>query len=276
MVRSPFTGGWLRRFHSSPAEPTTRLVCLPHAGGSASSFFQLSAAAPDSVEVLCVQYPGRQDRLGERCVDRVDELADRILESLGPWLDRPVALFGHSLGATVGFEVAHRLEADGVVPRHFFASSSRAPSRWRQDGIHLLPDADLVAELLQLGGTDRDVFDDHDLVRLTLPAIRADYRAAETYRPKPLPALSGSMSVLIGDRDTRVTPGEARAWRQYTVGSCAFYQFPGGHFYVQEQLPAVIELIAQRLRPSGAGRGRSGCVRPSPPSPPADQRGDSP
>src|SRR5438093_882622 len=98
-------GLWIRRFQPLP-DARARLLCLPHAGGSASFFLPVAHALAPDVEVLAVQYPGRQDRRGEDCVDNVPEFADRLLDALAGWLDRPLALFGHSMGALVGFELA--------------------------------------------------------------------------------------------------------------------------------------------------------------------------
>lgn len=118
---------WIRRFH--PAGPASaRLVCLPHAGGAASYYFSLSRALSPGVEVLAIQYPGRQERQLERRRETVAELADEITEVIRPLADQPLYLFGHSLGATVAFEVARRLEAADVKLAHMFVSARRAPA----------------------------------------------------------------------------------------------------------------------------------------------------
>ncbi|MFF2330065.1 MULTISPECIES: thioesterase II family protein [unclassified Streptomyces] len=100
---------WLRRFHPAP-DRAVRPVCLPHAGGAASFFFPLSRALSADLDVLAVQYPGRQDRWQEKGVESLDELARQVYESIAPLADRPLALFGHSMGATLAFEVARLLE----------------------------------------------------------------------------------------------------------------------------------------------------------------------
>ncbi|WP_138796198.1 thioesterase II family protein, partial [Escherichia coli] len=136
------------------AEPPTRLVCFPHAGGSAAYFHGVSRALSPAVDVLAVQYPGRQDRRHEPLIDSIDGLAARVREELAPWTDRPLALFGHSMGAMVAFEVALRLTADGAAPSVLFASGRRAPSRYREESVHLHDDAGIMAELSRLDGTD--------------------------------------------------------------------------------------------------------------------------
>ncbi|MFI1358710.1 thioesterase II family protein [Streptomyces sp. NPDC020898] len=234
---------WIRRFH--PAQrATARVVCLPHAGGSASFSFPLSRALAPSLEVLAVQYPGRQDRIAEPCVDDLGKLADLVLEELVPWLDLPVVLFGHSMGATVAFEVAARLRRRGVVPLTLFASGRRAPSAHREESTYLLDDDTLVANVFRLAGADLEV-PDEEVVRMTLPAIRNDYKAAETYRYEPGEPLSCPVTVLTGDRDPRVTAEEAAAWAGHTTARCEVRTFSGGHFFLARHLPEITALVTE-------------------------------
>ncbi|MEU9148259.1 alpha/beta fold hydrolase [Streptomyces sp. NPDC048349] len=244
-VRTP--SAWLRRFHPADRAPV-RLFCFPHAGGSASYYFPVSRALSPRADVVAVQYPGRQDRRHEACVDDVRTLADRVFAELWPWCDRPVALFGHSLGATLAFEVALRLEAAGVTPAALFASGRRAPSRHRDDErLHLAPDDRLLATIRRMSGTDPAVLADDELLRAVLPAIRGDYKAAETYRYLPGPALACPVVVLNGDSDPEVSSQEAAAWAGHTEGPCSFHLFPGGHFYLNQHAAEVIGLVRQQL-----------------------------
>ncbi|MDX3538892.1 alpha/beta fold hydrolase [Streptomyces sp. MB09-01] len=257
------TSVWLRRFHPAEDAPV-RLFCFPHAGGSASYYFPVSRALSPDADVLAVQYPGRQDRRHERCVDDLHELADRVVAELRPWCDRPVALFGHSLGASLAFEVARRMEAAGdPAPVALFASGRRAPSRPRENQlVHLAPDEQLLARIKGMNGTDPAVLADDELLRSVLPAIRGDYKAAETYRYRPGPALTSPVTVLTGDSDPEVTAEEAAAWADHTVGPFALHRFPGGHFYLNEHVAEVIALIRGGLAQPVLSR--PGAVRTSP------------
>lgn len=234
---------WVRRFRPAP-DAATRLLCLPYAGGSASYFLPVSKALTPAVDVLAVQYPGRQDRLAEPLVDSVEGLADRLVPLLDAYLDRPLRIFGHSLGASVAFEVARRLEARGVVPAALFVSGRRAPSQERDETVHLLDDAGLLTEVQALDGTDAAVFDDPELVQMVLPSLRNDYRAAETYRYRPGSPLTCPVHALTGDADPRVTVAEAAAWAGHTSGEFTLTTFSGGHFYLTDHLPAILDLLA--------------------------------
>lgn len=234
---------WIRRFHPAPEADRT-LVCFPHAGGSASSCLSVSTALSPAVDVLAVQYPGRQDRLDETCIDSITELADAVTAQLGPWADRPLMLFGHSMGATVAFEVALRLEREGVVPLAVFVSGRGAPSRPRAEKV-LRTDGEIVAELKALGGTAATALEDEELLQLALPAIRSDFTAVATYRYAGAARLRAPIQAHIGLDDPRVTVEEARAWEDHTSGGFALHTYPGGHFYLDEHAPRVIEAIGR-------------------------------
>ncbi|MFF3216101.1 thioesterase II family protein [Streptomyces sp. NPDC002886] len=241
------TSAWVRRFH--PAEDAAaRLVCFPHAGGSASYYFPVSRALSPALDVATVQYPGRQDRRHEPCVDDVRRMADVMADELRPWCDRPVALFGHSLGATLAFEVALRLEAEGTQLLALFASGRRAPSRHREkEFMHLADDERLLATIKRMGGTGAAVLADDEVLRMALPAIRADYKAAETYRYQPGPQLACPVVVLNGESDPEVTAHEADGWQDHTAAGVTFHWYPGGHFYLNDHAAEVISLIRNRV-----------------------------
>ncbi|MEW1552004.1 thioesterase II family protein [Streptomyces tsukubensis] len=250
---SPSTNDlWIRRYHPAP-DARTRLVCLPHAGGSASYFVPVSRALSPKVEVLAVQYPGRQDRMSEPGIPTIEELADVVTREVLPWADRPLALFGHSMGASLGYEVALRLEAAGVVPTGVFVSGRRAPSRFRPETVHERGDDALVAEIKALAGTNSSLLGDEDVLRMILPAIRNDYKAAETYNPGPGRELTCPVTALIGDSDPKATVADARAWEDHTKGAFDYRVFPGGHFYLNDCVPQILAMITEHLDGHRAG-----------------------
>lgn len=234
---------WLRRYHPAP-EAGLELVCFPHAGGSATFYQPVARALSPEIDVSVVQYPGRQDRHDEPGVDDIRTLADRIVAVLRPPADRPVAFFGHSMGAVLAFEVARRWQGRGHGLGALFASGRRAPSTSRpEERVHLLDDAGLIAEIRALNGTDARIFDEAELLRMILPALRSDYRAIETYRYADGPPLDCPIVALVGADDPHTTLAEARAWARHTSSDFDLRVFPGGHFYLVEQAPAVTEVL---------------------------------
>ena len=249
-------GDWIRTYHPGSGSGC-RLVCLPHAGGSASFYLPVSRALAGAAEVLCVQYPGRQDRRFEAPIGRIEELADRVAEVLLPVFEaEPMAFFGHSMGAVVAFEVVRRLEAGiGRSAAALFASGRRAPGvvARRAENVHQWSDADIIQEMRRLSGTESALFEDAELLQAVLPAIRSDYRAIETYQCPTDAVVGCPLVALVGTQDPRVTVEEAAAWEQHTSESFELLTFPGGHFYLTAQADAVIDQVRRRL-PSVAGR----------------------
>ena len=241
---------WITRFRAVPRAPV-QLVCFPHAGGSAGFYFPMAAPLAPQAEVLAVQYPGRQNRRFEPCVDDIGELADAVVAALGQWQDRPLALFGHSMGAVVAFETARRL---ALPPVRLFVSGRRAPSAYRAESVHLRDDDGIVAELRALSGTDAGILGDEEFLRMILPAIRADYRAIETYRSAPDAVLDLPVTALTGDSDPRVSVDEARAWSAHTTGAFDLAVFPGGHFFLADHQRDVLALIARGISASSASK----------------------
>lgn len=250
---------WLRRFHPAakapapqalPSTAKRRLVCFPHAGGSATFFFPASAALSPDIEVLAVQYPGRQDRRAEQPIDDLGRLADEIVAALSRTLAGGPALFGHSMGAVVAFEVASRMERDlGAAPAMLVASGRRAPSRYRHETVHRYDDQGLIAELRRLSGTADALLGDAEFLQAILPAIRNDYRAIETYRCPEGAIVSCPITVFVGDADPKVTLDEAQAWKEHTTAAFDMRVFPGGHFYLADQPERALVALKEVLCP---------------------------
>ncbi len=240
---------WFRRYRPSPTA-SARLVCLPHAGGSAPFFLPVAAALSPGVDVIAVQYPGRQDRRAERALTDVEALADRIGDLLLRQPPLPVTFFGHSLGATVGFETIRRLEAGGRAVAHLFASGRRAPSAHRDEAVHLRDDDGIIAEVRRLDGTAASVLGDQEMMRAALPSLRADYTAAETYRCDPEVTISCPITVLTGDADPQTTSSEAQAWERHTRCACEVRTFSGGHFFVTTHANEIMALLQKHFTAS--------------------------
>nr|ATY46606.1 type II thioesterase [Micromonospora sp. HK160111] len=174
-------------------------------------------------------------------------LADRIVAVLAGRPGPPLALFGHSLGAVVAYEVALRLEAAGSGPAHLFASGRRAPSRYRDEQVHRRDDAGVLAELAVLNGTDFSIMDDPDVIAMIMPALRADYRAIETYRHDPGRRLRCPVTALVGDDDPRTSRDEAADWARHTDGPFTLEVLPGGHFYLVDRIADVVDVVSSTL-----------------------------
>ncbi|MFD5873056.1 thioesterase II family protein [Streptomyces sp. NPDC060322] len=247
---------WLRGFgtdaqRAAAADAPFELICFPHAGGSASYWWGLSEALAGDADVLSVQYPARQDRYREPAVPDLHRMADLIAGVLDGPGDRPLVLLGHSMGASLAYEVGARLSRTaGGGPDLLVVSARRAPSvpetAWDQIG----DDAALVKRVRALGGTDPAFLDDPDLLELILPGLRGDYGALASYRGTTGKPLSCPVLALAADEDPSVPVEEVEAWRRHTSGAFRLHVFDGGHFYLADRIGELAELIRRSVTAS--------------------------
>ncbi|MFD7437734.1 thioesterase II family protein [Streptomyces sp. NPDC059861] len=238
---------WLRRFENL-ADGDLTLICFPHAGGAASAYRGLSRALAPGIDVLAVQYPGRQDRRTEPALTSLTHLARAVAEELARVPQRPYAFFGHSMGAVVAYETARVLaEFDLPMARSLILSGRGAPSRTPRATDRLSGDAALIREIRRLGGTTGRVLEDPELLEMVLPTLRADYGALGSYRWLPGPPLDIPLTVMIGSSDPIVTVDDARGWLAHSTMPGEVVTFDGGHFYLDTRLPSVAEAVRSVL-----------------------------
>lgn len=238
---------WCRRYRPA-RNAAARLVCLPHAGGSATYFLPVAAALSPGTDVVAIQYPGRQDRRNEPAIDNMSVLADMLHAILRRQPEMPTILFGHSMGAILGFEVTRRLEAEQQGPMRLIVSGRRGPATYRNETVHLRDDDGILAEVRKMSGTASSVLGDDEIMRAALPPLRADYRATETYTCPPEVTVNCPITALTGDNDPKTTLDETQAWARHTTGAFDLHVYTGGHFFLTDHAEEIIKLIAQHLR----------------------------
>jgi pyochelin biosynthetic protein PchC len=251
---------WIRRWTEGPASRHT-LICLPHAGGSAGFYRPWAALMPPEVELVGIQYPGREDRFDDPASADMGELVTAVADAVQPLLDRPYALFGHSMGSAVVWELAHELDRrEAPGPRRIFASGRAAPGTAVTGQLHRQDDDVLGAELSRLGGTSREVLDDPGLRSLILTAVRHDYRIIETHRPAERPPLSCPIHVLTGSTDPELGGERVRdragGWADLTTARTEVRVLPGDHFYLTPRRREVVATVLRRMDPSLTTDGR--------------------
>lgn len=251
------SNGWLRTFTPRP-EATVRLVCFPYAGGGAGAYRPLARLLPPSIELVAVQYPGRQDRYREQQIADLGELVHEAAAVVSRLFDRPVALFGHSLGALVSFEVTRRLRAGySLTPAALFVSARKSPGEWRPTGIDFRQDEEMRAYLGRLGERAKLVLDDEELWPVIVPALRNDLIMSEGYAYVAGAPLSCPVTAIAAEGDDTCSISEMRQWSKYTAGAFTAHSLPGDHYYVETAPEGPAELLRRALtRPSGSLAGR--------------------
>lgn len=231
------------------AQPRISLYCLPYAGASASVYVRWKRRLPAWVEVLPVELPGRGRLMREPPRVTLPALLERIAPDVRPDAGRPFAIFGHSLGALIAFELAVWFEARGRTPAVVFTSGTCSPeARDRERFAALKSDDELRAELLRLDGTPAQVLADPELMELALPVLRADFQLAASYAGSAGRVLSAPLVALGGADDPTASSAAIASWRDQTRGEFAMHLLPGGHFFIHQQEAVVLSLIEQRLR----------------------------
>ncbi|MFI6865896.1 thioesterase II family protein [Nocardia sp. NPDC050406] len=243
---------WLRQLRPDPA-PRTVLVCFPPGGGAVTAYRALSREFGSGIAVFAVQYPGRQDRLGDPVITTLTTLAQQAAADLLRWpTGIRLALFGHSMGATVAYETARQLEAAGRELAHLFVSGRPVPSYAEPGRLHQGSDDALIGDLERLANDPASVQmlrDEPSLAELVLPAVRADYQAVETYRYEPGDKLRSPISALVSTEDPTTTVTQAKEWGDYTTADFDTATFPGRHFYLDlpENTRPVVDFVTRRL-----------------------------
>lgn len=236
-----------------------RLFCFPYAGGTAAVFRNWPRYLPSEIEVCAIQYPGRGSRLAEPLSEEVVDVMNAIYSDLQPFLKKPFAFFGHSMGALVSYEFARRLQQEKQPgPFQLFVSGCSAPhERLVNEPTYNLPEPEFIAELRRLQGTPAEVLDNAELMQLMMPIIRADFKASQVYKYIAGPPLECSLRALGGLKDEMVPREKVAAWGEHTRGSFRVQMLPGDHFFLNSSESLLTRIIAQELLMhlnKGAGR----------------------
>lgn len=221
-----------------------RLFCLPYAGGGGSIYRNWPGKLAGAAEVCPILLPGREARFRERPHTRMQSLAASIAEGIGSHLDKPFALFGHSMGALIAFELARCIRRDrGLSPVCLFVSGARPPHAvWTESPVHSLPDGEFLDCLHErYHAIPAAVRENRELAEIVLPALRADFEVLETYRCEDGGRLDCPIVAYGGTGDDTVTGEERESWGRYTAKGFRSRVLPGDHFFLRS---AETELLA--------------------------------
>ncbi|MEP6534319.1 MAG: alpha/beta fold hydrolase [Bryobacteraceae bacterium] len=231
-ARRPADNSWFSNLNL----PGLRLFCFPFAGGGTLLYRSWAERLRPHTAVCPVCLPGREARWNEPPFDDMDSLVAALDREIEPFLDRPFAFYGHSMGAAIAFELARALRRAGrPLPLALFVSAARAP----QFRLGHLPrpdpdDAGLVDQLRRLDGVAAEVLQNPALMRLAMPALRADTRLYRNYSYRPEEPLAIPIFAYGGGSDPNVSYSQIRAWSEQTSADFEQAEFPGGHFFIQE------------------------------------------
>jgi len=248
MTKRSTENPWLV-FFEPRAEAALRLFCLPYAGGSANIFRHWAKRLPAETEVCGVQLPGRGGRLMEPPYTRLEPLIQILARELLPYFDKPFAVFGHSLGALLIFELVHHLRREyQIEPCRMFVSGRRPPQIPDDAPSHQLPESEFLADLRRLNGTPKEILEHSELMDLMLPVIRADFAINEKYQYSARPPFTFPLTVFGGTEDENVGRDLLVAWSVHTTEELTLHMIPGDHFFIDSQQRLLLDLISRELQ----------------------------
>lgn len=230
---------------SSQRGKSLRLFCFPYAGGDTYGFRSWQRHFPPDIDLCLVHLPGRGKRISEQIFTRLKLLVQTIADLIIREPQLPYALFGHSMGSLISFELARELRRRHfAAPQWLFLSGRSAPNvANRETPIFNLPEEAFIAEVRRFNGTPEEVFDNPETRKLFLPVLRADLEMLDTYEYYPEERLSCPITVYGGLQDTDAPVESLRAWEEHTSASCKLRMFAGDHFFIHGPGMAFIDVL---------------------------------
>ncbi|WP_301005053.1 alpha/beta fold hydrolase, partial [Mesorhizobium sp.] len=230
----------------SALDPSYRIICFPHGGGSVQSFRTWSDYLPEDVELICLDLPGRGKRSAEAPIRSMDVLVSMVTEALRGYSDRPFIFFGHSAGALVAYEVARSLEKAGrPSPFHVVVSAHKsADVPTDEPPMYRYADDKLIDVIRILGMIPKEALANEVLLQdFILPPLRADFELVETYdRNLPTP-LNAAITAMGGVQDETINANDLNEWRRLTTSRFARIMFDSDHFYTHSMTAEVVSTL---------------------------------
>lgn len=213
-------------------------------------FCKWPPSLPDEIEVCPVQLPGRGMRLSEPPFSKLETLIESLVPALRPFLDKPFAFLGHSMGSLISFELARALRARfRMEPEGLFLAGRQAPPiPDRTTARYDLREPEFIEELRNLNGTPPEILEQPELMKLLVPLLRAELKLCQTYAYEPGPPLDCPISVFGGVDDGEVSQEELESWRPYTSGTFSLRMLPGDHFFIQTAQAQLLDMVSEDLR----------------------------
>ncbi|MBD3374649.1 thioesterase [candidate division KSB1 bacterium] len=224
------------------------LICLPFAGGSATVYYSWQKWFKN-ISVYPVEYAGRGQRLDEPLYPDLKSAVIDVLNVIKPrLLQYPYALFGHSMGAAILFELVHQIQNNTLpLPKHAFLSGCDAPHIKSDFIFHTSDEKRFQQEIIELGGMPAEIFEYPELVQICLNILKSDIKNTQTHDFTTFAPLTCNISVFNGQSDHSIAMDRRHEWRQYTMGSYNQYLFSGNHFFIQDNMEKIAAIIKHTL-----------------------------
>ena len=228
--------------------PRLRLFCIPYAGGNAQAFHKWGAHFKRD-ELFSMQLPGRAFRIREPCIRDCSQMINAMMKEMDPHLDTPFALYGHSMGALLAFELARGLRrTNRPSPQGLIVSGRRAPQVGGAGPVSFdTPDNEFWGAIGKLYGTPKTLLDSPDLQAMLLPTFRADFELLGKWTYEEEAPLECPIWAMGGDSDPGICVDAIKGWEEQTSAEFQHRIFAGGHMFIQQKEAELLPLIQQAL-----------------------------
>ena len=241
------TSNWIAYYKPKP-NARLRLFCFHPWGSNASIFRGWSEDLLTDIEVLPIQLPGRERRLQEKPFTEFVSLIQVLGEILSPYLDRPFAFFGHSMGALIAFELAYLLEQEyNLKPLHLFLSAALPPSDSFSKEIESFSQEEKLTSLIKISDIPEAIYDDPSLLQELMNIFKADLQLLQSYSYLEKPSLSCPISSFGGISDSFTSEKQLSEWSKYTSSTFKVQMFPGKHMFFKDSNKLLLDTISQML-----------------------------
>jgi medium-chain acyl-[acyl-carrier-protein] hydrolase len=243
------TDSWFLRARSC-IRVDINVFCFPFAGGAASVYRNWGNLLPPTIQIIPVELPGRGGRLHEPPFVDLPALIAVLADAIQPLLGSPFALFGHSMGALLAFELTRELSrVYAREPELLVVSGCRAPQVPDDfPVIYNLPQSEFIKALNQLDGTPKEILEHAELMDLVLPLLRTDFQLVQTHKYIAGPRLRCPITAYGGLQDSHSTCDVILPWRELTSSRFTLHLLPGGHFLPRSSQTLLLDSLARELR----------------------------
>jgi len=226
-----------------------RLFCLPYAGGNSYAYRDWQKHTAEFIDVVPIELPGRGKRSSAPLLFSMDAMVEDVFRQIRPLLHEPYAIYGHSMGACLGYLLTRKiLETDLPQPMHLFCSGRDGPCvASNHRNRHLLPRDDFIEALREMGGCPEEILNDDELMDYFVPILRADFRAHASNSYRPTRAFDIPLTTMMGLQDVETTRTGVLEWQRETKKKINIREFSGGHFFISDHLPEIGRCISAQF-----------------------------
>ncbi|MEW9698049.1 thioesterase II family protein [Paenibacillus sp. SI8] len=226
------------------------MFCIPYAGGSSEIYSRWKSYLPEHIEIHPIELSGRGAKIRFPLIDNMSDCVENLFSYMKDYLDKPYAIFGHSMGSLIAFELCRYIQNSGYPsPVHIFFSGRKAPSNDKvSKPISSLPEQEFIEEVCKYSGKTRRALENPVLASLFIPVLRADFKLCETYRfKKENSNLYCPISILYGEEDDSTDSEALKPWQHFSDSGCEYVPFPGGHFFINDYTDEVVNYVLRTM-----------------------------